>query len=144
MNLVIDTINVQSNHLGDFEEEYFGINGKRSEKIMAESLDSKWVGLSIDILMDYCEDNEWDNDEIMVNVLGDDDIINEGKLEFCDLFKHYQTICKSTKFEQLFDFDIYTVIESFILLKKNMIRYIMINIPEYYVEDEQELDKKFK
>ena len=140
INLIVDAINIQSNYLGDFEEKHFGVNGKKSDQIIAQSLDSKWVGLSIDIMMDYCEDNQWDNDEIMVNVLGDDDVINEGKLEFCDLFQHYQRICKSTKFEPLFDFNIYTVIGAFISLKKNMIKYIMINIPDFYDDEKQEMD----
>ena len=107
LNLMIDTINIQKEYLQDFKEQYFGKEGKRSETQIAESLDSKWVGLSIDVVMEYCQDNEWDEDQTLVNVLGDDDIINEGKNQFLDLFNHYQEMCRDSKFKSSFDYDIY-------------------------------------
>ena len=63
MNLISDTINIQKRYLQEFRTKYFGEEGVRSEKKINDSLDSKWVGLSIDVLMEYCEDSEWDEDE---------------------------------------------------------------------------------
>ena len=105
-------------------------------------MDSKWTGLSIDILMKCCEDEKWDEDGIMINVLNNHEIMNEGKLEFVDMFNHYRDMCINTKFELLFDFDSCSVMKSFILLKKQMIKYIMIHIVDYYDEETNEITTK--
>ena len=72
------------------------------------------MGLSIDILMEYGEDNEWNEDEIKVNMLSNDNIINEGKLEFMKLFQiikknvqtqnlnHYLIIIHCQSFKHLY------------------------------------------
>ena len=145
LKLITDTIEIQKNYLKDFRYKYFGKDGVRSEKKIRESLDSKWIGLSIDVLMDHCDRNKWEQDTIKLNVLNDENVINEGKIQFLQLFNHYQEQCENTIFEDLFDYDNLSVIKSFVLLKKHMIRYILIHIPEYYDVEEQNIsDKKLK
>ena len=142
INLVIDTINVQRQYLDDFRQKYFGRNGVRSEKILEESTDSKWVGLSIDVLVEYCMDNEWDIEEIEDNVLSNYEIMNEGKILFIELFQDYKNKCIDSKFEPLFDYDVNSVIESFMSLKKNIIRYIMAHISDYYDDTMNDIAEK--
>ena len=123
LKLFKDTINIQLDYMQDFNERYYGENGVRSQEVIQTSLDSKWIGLSIDVLMEDCEEEEWNIGGIKVNVLNNDDIMNEGKIEFIQLFHHYLEKCKDSKFEKLFEFDDLSIIKSFILLKKHMKMY---------------------
>ena len=98
--------------------------------------------------MDYYAENMWDEDEIKVNVLGNENIMNEGKMYFVELFNQYKDRCSNTKFEALFDFHTWSVIKVFVLLKKQMIRCILVHMNENYdnINNEMILKKlnKFK
>ena len=52
MNLFTDTMKLQQRYLKSFKQEYFCNNDKKSAEIIRDSSDAKWVGLSIDILME--------------------------------------------------------------------------------------------
>ena len=124
MNLITDAMNIQKKYLDDFKTNYFGEKGVRSKKKSNDNLDSKWVGLSIDVLMEHCEDQEWDKQEIEVNILNDE-CYNEGKIH---LFNYLNIIKRNanSKFAPLFSYAAPEVIQAFVLLKKHMIRYIII------------------
>ena len=142
VQLIIDSNNIQRKCLESFNNEYFGEEGVRSDRNVEESEDNKWVGLSVDVLMECCQDNDWDINEIKVNVLENNDIINEGKKEFIDLFKEYQDKCSNSKFEPSFNHDTFSVTESFALLKKHMIRFIIINIVDYHDDQMTDISDK--
>ena len=131
LKLIKDPVNMQIKYVKDFHDKYYGPNGVRSETVMNENLDSKWVGLSIDVLMENCMEEKWDIDGIKVNVLNDEEKMNEGKIEFLRLSNYYLDKCENTKFQDLFYFDNMTIINSFISLKKQMLRYIITHIQDY-------------
>lgn len=128
---LVNVIDIKINYCTSMMTQYFGKNGVRSKTILAESVDDRWKGLSIDLILDTARSEGYNLENIRQNMLNNDDYLKSGLDQFLDLYGDYRYNSRNSKYEPYFNAPNYDVIQAFILLKKHMISYIMQNISKY-------------
>ena len=126
-----NSVEIQKDFLQSFNLKYFGANGIKSTEVLHESTDCKWKGLSINLLLDYAKKCNFDIN-VMKEKMNDPAFIEEGKDMFLDLYNQYRQKCGNTKWSVFFNSNNNDITQTFVSLKKDMMHYIMQNIPHYY------------
>ena len=105
---VVDAINVQIKFLKCFKEDYFGYDGIKNVDMLKETMDYKWMGLSIDLIMDKMKKLKYDKVEIKRQMLKNEEYIQNGKEMFVDLCNEYRENSMDPNWSALFSAGIWT------------------------------------
>ena len=113
-----DAVNIQTNFLKTFKTKYFKDNGPKSKKVLEESSDYKWQGLSINILLDYAKKYNYETDEIKDSMLHNHEFMEKGKYLFLDLYNEGGEKCVGTKWSVCFEGSNEVVVKGIYFIEK--------------------------
>ena len=145
MKSLIDCVDIMTNYTQNWYDSYYGEEGRHCMDELTDSFDAKWFGLSIDRIVDKCQDFGFDDDDITKYMIDSVPYIMEGANEFNRMYADLWGECDKTKWSMLFGCNNTQMRTLFIKTKKEMIRCCLSRYSRIKRNDEEFLsDKQIK
>lgn len=140
MQALIDCVKATHSYLVNFYDKYFGEEqGRHCMDELRSSFDARFIGLSIDKIVDKCRDYGFDAKKCKDFMMNSAPFLNEGVNEFLSLYADLWNECKRTKWSVLFGSSNTQIKSVFGKLKKEMV-LCSLSVHSRFKRNDQQLD----